>query len=257
MEKAYFIYQNSDIKNISQDIDLLYYWDWECEFNFLAAINNKKLIHEVNSSEKRIVLVTPHVSQKSIELFRKYISDKDTEFLNMFEEIVINDFWTLKIIQEYFPSDIKITFWNYLFNQRKDPLLKYNLKDSGDISINLEMYERFFQNNSITAIELYNTFGVIGVNNLNNIRKHIYYPYVVYTTSRHCYRSMIDANIESLKIIDSCSGCKWKEHIAFKQNATDDIVVYNSWNKDFYQNEGIVNVENMDRVIYNYDIIDS
>jgi len=262
MEKAYFIYQNSKIDDIleKKDIDILYYGDGECEFNFLASLYNSEYIKKISQSSHKCVLVTPHLSQKSIEAFDMFISKVNIDFISYFDEIVINDFWALKLIRSHFSQETKLIFWNYLFNQRKDPLLKYwadKLKDNAVVNINLQLYNKFFIENNIEAIELYNAFGDMVIENLWAVKKYLYYPYITYATTRHCYRSLIASETKSLKIVDVCSGCKWKEHISFTQDVTEDLQIYNAGNKYFYYNDLENNFSSVDRIIYNNDIIQS
>lgn len=263
-EIAYQIYQNTDLQKLSceiSEIDIFYYWDWECEFNFLSSLRNKSLFQKVLNYEKKLVLITPHMSEKSIEYFKSFIYSKNPDFLDAFDEIIINDLWVLHLIQNGPKNwNIQFVFWNYMFNQRKDPLLKYSthkLIPSSVVNINLKLYNSYLEKNDFTAIELYNSFWDISIKNLESMKTYLYYPYVVYATSRHCYRSLIDEEKQKLQIVDSCTWCKDKEHISFYQDVDEELKIYTRWNKYFYENTDDTKTKKVDRIIYNYDIIHS
>jgi len=258
MEHAYYIYhQSSDINEILHDekISILYYGDAECEFNFISSIRNTEQINMLFSSKKRLILSTPHFTEITLTIFKKYI-EKNPNFLRHFEEITVNDYWLLKVLQDISWSK-KINFWNYLFKQEKDPLLMYSPeKDTKQwsININLDTYSEFLVQNNISSVELYNWYTPIDINNIQQISKHMYYPYVSYATTRHCYRSLIHSNKTYLEIVDNCDGCKGKENIKLQQDITPELPVYMNGNKYFYKNTNTNNLKIADRIIYNYDI---
>lgn len=258
MEKAYLVTQNTNIEKIikSWNIDILYFWEWECEFNFLSFLRNKELIDVLFQSDINLTLLSPHLSNISLKVFNKFIQTYFQEISEKVQEFIVNDFWVLSILHEFFWGTKKIIFGNYLFNQQKDPLLLFSDRPNKDIlGIDYGMYNDFFRKYNIKNIEIYNPIHWLTINNLN-ANTYVYYPYVIQNITRYCNRSLIFDKIDYSKIVDKCSWCKWKEDIKFEQ----DLLwkkIYSIWNKTIYTNFSLsyMNDEKLKRIIYNYDII--
>lgn len=257
MEKAFLITLKSDINKIiaKKNIDILYFWDWECEFNFISMINNQNLIWKLKKSWKKITLLTPHLTEKSLNNFIVFIKNNTTLFnKDVISEIVINDLWVLNILNKLLKDKVKLIYWNYLFSQSKDPFAKESKRNDSILNIDYSMYNKFFKDENITSIELFNSFWNINIKNIE-LNINLYYPYVIQNTTRYCLRNQIYNNIDYKKIIDGCSWCHNKRNLKFKQDKLW-INIYSSWNKNYYSNFSYKNLsKNITRIIYNYDII--
>jgi len=256
MKKCFLVTSRTNIDKaiLFHNIDRFYIGDSECEFNFHSILRDKKRLKSLLQSGKKLTLLTPHMSQISLLTFTNFL-ERNKQNLNSIDEIVINDFGVFSVIKEKL-NNITIIYWNYLFDQQKDPLLKYEKRaNKENLNIDYEMYTDFFEKENIKALEIYNPIHGFSIHNLN-IKCHLYYPYVVQSVTRYCNRSLISDNINYSKIVDACSGCKWKENIKFQQKVKD-TTLFSQWNKAFYWNFSYKYIDNsIDRIIYNYDLKD-
>lgn len=256
MKKCFLITSKTDIDKALwyKNIDRFYIWESECEFNFHSVLRNKKRLESLLQSGKKLTLLTPHMSQVSLLMFIKFLEKNKRDILSI-DEFVINDFWVLSAIKKIL-WDVTIIYWNYLFDQQKDPLLKYEKRaNKENLNIDYEMYTDFFETENIKALEIYNPIHGFSIRNLD-ISCHLYYPYVIQSVTRYCNRSLIHDNINYSKIVDSCSGCEWKESIKFEQTVKD-TTIFSQGNKGFYGNFSYKYIDDsIDRIIYNYDLKD-
>ena len=258
MEKAYLITKNTDLKKDFSDFNRFYIWDESCEFNLFNNLEDEKILNFILKNNFKVTINTPIFSSSNLDKFFLFI-DKYILKLNDLE-IVVNDLGAFyKLKREY--QKINIIYWNYLFVQNKDPYL-FNYKDKDIhkyISIDNDFYNNYFRENNVKMIDLYNPYQWIEIEKLKEIKVSIYYPFVIYTITRYCYPSLIYKKNTTLKVIDNCDGC-YNKAKSMKMNL--DIkwfnsLNYNYWNKQFYKNLKLPENLKVDRIIYNYDLIEN
>lgn len=257
MEKAYLVTENTNFKSLVNSInnyDRIYFWDAYCEHNLMFFVNNDNFIKDLLLLKKPLTLTTPIISEKNINKLKDFIEKiKKNEWF----EIVVNDYWVFNILRKYFP-EVKIIRWNFLSWQSKDPFLKV-FKDKEThkkISVDNNFYSDYLEKNKIDMIEMYNTFQWFHIEKNFNIS--IYFPYVVYSINRYCPTKLIYDNKNYLTIVEDCDWCKWKipkdfnMDLKMKQDISKNFF---RGNKQFYENEKLVENKNIKRIIYNYDLL--
>ncbi len=253
MEKAYLITEKTDLNKDFSEYSRLYIWDAFCEYNFLYFFKSSDFLKKIFSLKKNLTIVTPLISNKNIDNIFNIITK-----LNKFKklEVVVNDNWLLYKIYKN-NIDIDIIWWNFLITQEKDPYyLSFDVLGSDRLTIDSEIYTKYFLDKNIWMIELYNVFQWIVID--NNFNSTLYYPYVIYWVTRYCPMALIAKGMDCLTIVDNCDWCKWKTEKYLKM----DLVINNrivenfySWNKQFYKNEKLNNHSSIKRIVYNYDVI--
>lgn len=257
MEKAYLVTENTDFEKFKNSIDKydrIYFWDAYCEHNLMFFINDENFINKLFSFKKPLTLTTPIISEKNIGNLKSFIEKAKEE---KWFEVVVNDYWVFNIIKKLFPS-IKIIRWNFLSWQSKDPFLKV-FKDKEThtkISIDNDFYSDYLNKNFINMIEMYNTFQWFDIE--KDFEISIYFPYVVYSINRYCPTKLIHDNKNYLTVVEDCDWCKWKipknfnMELKMKQDSSKNFF---RWNKQFYENEKLIEHKNIKRIIYNYDLL--
>lgn len=257
MEKAYLITENTNFENLKKTThlyDRFYFWDAYCEHNLLYFLKNEDFIKKIFAFKKPLTLTTPIISEKNIHALKNFISKiKDIDWF----EIVVNEYWVLNMIKNNFPK-IKIIFWNFLSGQNKDPYLKV-FKDKEVhkyIMIDNDFYFSYLQEKNINTIEIYNTFQWFELKKDYNIS--LYYPYIIYSINRYCATFLLHKNKKCFTIVEDCSWCKWKTiknmDMVLKMK-TDNSKNFFRWNKQFYENQDLMENPKIKRIIYNYDLI--
>ena len=259
MEKAYLITHNTDLNKNFQIYDRIYIWDSYCEHNLLYFLNNNYFIEKIISLNKKITLNTPIISEKCINNLFIFIN----KYRNLkWFEVVVNDYWVFYELSKNY-KDIKIVCGNFLSWQSKDPYLKFfkDKKFHKNLTIDSDYYRYFFDKNNIWSIELYNVFQWINLK--NNYSINLYYPYVTYSSSRYCISNLIKNNKTYLTIPKKCHSCKWKTNNILSNilnNPKDKkgkIKNFYIWNKQFYENKTLNKNKKINRIIYNYDLLNN
>lgn len=253
MEKAYLITEKTDINKDFSGYDRLYIWDSFCEYNFLYFFRNSSFLKSVLLKKKKLTIVTPLISNKNIDIIYRIILK-----LSLIKkiEVVVNDNWLLYKIYKN-KLDIDIIWWNFLITQEKDPYCEsLNIEWSDKLTIDSEIYTKYFSDKNISMIELYNVTQWININ--NNFVSSLYYPYVVYWVTRYCPMALISKNLKHLTIVEDCDWCKWKtdNYLEMDLDMWDKVIKnFYSWNKQFYLNNKLNEHSSIKRIVYNYDLI--
>lgn len=257
MEKAYLITQNSDFKKLENSLgnyQRLYFWDAYCEYNLFYFLDNENFIKKILSYNLPLTFTTPIISNKNIDKLINFIE----KYKNLaWFEVVVNDYWVFYYLKKNYP-EIKLIWWNFLSGQSKDPFLKI-FKDKEThkkLTIDNDFYRDFFEKNKISGVEIYNVFQWLELNNDYNLS--IYYPYVVYSINRYCPTKLAFENKNYLTIVEDCSWCKGKNPPNFNLNLKmkeDFSANFFRWNKQFYENQNLIEDKKINRIIYNYDLV--
>jgi len=259
MQKAYLITQNTDLDKDVWEYERIYIWDQYCEHNMFYFFDDENFIEKILKLNKKITITTPIISEKWIKKFFNFLYcflKKIWENKN-FLEIVVNEQWIFNKLVNYYP-EIKIVWWNFLSGQNKDPYLKI-FKDKNEhkyLSIDSKYYDNLFKEKNIDNIELYNVFQWVDIK--EQFKVHLYFPYVVYSINRYCITALIDQKINDMIIIEKCVWCIniEKDDLDMELKIADEKVKqYFRWNKQFYENNILLKYKNLDRIIYNYDLI--
>ncbi len=255
MEKAYLITQNTDLEKDFSEYDRLYIWDQYCEHNMFYFFDDKVFLENIIDLNKKITITTPVISEKWLIKFFSFLNDFINNITDL--EIVINDLWVFHKLRKKYPQ-IKLVWWNFLSWQNKDPYLKvFNENvEHKNLTIDSSYYENLLNKEKIENIELYNVFQWINVNHNFNI--NLYYPFIVYSINRHCPNAIIKEKLDYVKIVEDCSWCKdlAKNDLNMQLKIGNELVTqYYRWNKQFYKNDNLIEIKNIKRIIYNYDLI--
>lgn len=259
MEKAFLVTHKTKIDpQLHTDIDMYYFGDAECEFNFVSLLNNKELLQQLIDSKKKVTLLTPHITQKLLEYFEVFVEKHEDLFGSMITEIVVNDIGMLYLVKKSkILKPLKRIYGNYLFGQFREPLTKIKSSEVDTFtSIDSPMYVDFLKNNLIQGIELFNVFQWFNIRFLD-VNIHMYYPYVVHTMWRYCQRSLLAIKEDNLRVVSACSGCKWKEEYSFFHVMNNGEMNHKRGNKTFHMNFSLAQTSKIERIIYNYDFIKS
>jgi len=260
MEKAYLITHKTNFKSkLHWKVDRYYFWDAECEFNFMSLLWNKEIFQYLRDSRKPITLLTPHITQKMLGFFETFVEKNLDFFTNHITEIVVNDIWMLyRIKKSIHFQNIPCIYGNYLFWQVREPLAKtYTADENRVLSVDSPIYKDFLQTHNIWAIEVFNVFQWFEIQYLQDTKIHMYYPYVVHTMWRYCERSLLSLWETDLRVVSACSGCKGKEEFSFFHSMNNGVKNHKRWNKTFHINFSTKYITQADRLIYNYDFIKS
>lgn len=220
--------------NVFDKINWIYYWSDNCEYLIPTLQETKEalqLFHEFNKKypphiKRTFSFVTPYTWNKMMTRLREslqYLNEQSKLSWNSFE-IVVNDFWVLRLLKKEFTNLIPI-FWRLLHKLLKTPLIDsfgYTVhpswesiknKNSEEITIlkeqiiqwqlkfysssecSLEVYQNFLKSYGVSRItidymsqrkELYNNA------NYSNIWIDLYYPWALVFTWRLCDTSAIE-----------------------------------------------------------------
>lgn len=279
MEKAYLITYKTNIKKVLENkiIDRFYVWDGECDFNFIYFLKKEFYIKLLLLCKKKITIITPYnFKDKNIKQFKRYLID-NLELIKRNEiEIVINDWWTLWIIEELGLNN-SIVFWYHMYNQKRD-LLSYHFfnieKEKKELiwntSIDFLMYNSFLRKKGFKSVDLFNFSIFQWFNNLE-LPVNLYYPNIVFSITGYCYNNALTKKDKHLSITSACSGCKWKEGSFIikwqglfpwidknSKNFSEEYFTQYSSNKYSYKDFSLKLLNNkkinVDRIVYNYDL---
>ncbi len=121
--------------NIFKNIKWFYFWTDQCEFLLPTVEEIKRAIEILKNFDKkyvtkelkRFVFVTPYywnlnIRKRLIEDLQ-YLND-NAKYINpkqWFVEVVVNDFWTLKLIKDF--NNLKPLLWRLLVKTLKNPIV--------------------------------------------------------------------------------------------------------------------------------------
>lgn len=220
--------------NVFDKIDWIYYGSDNCEYLIptLSEIKESlQLFNEFNKNfpphkKRTFTLVTPYTGNKMMKRLKEILTylDLQSSISWILFEIVVNDFWVLRVLETEF-TNFKLIFWRLIHKLLKTPLIdsfgytvhpswesiknkstneinilkeqiiKWQLKFYSSSECNLEIYQKFLISHWISRVtidymsnrkELYNNA------NYNGIWIDLYYPWVLVFTWRLCDTSAIE-----------------------------------------------------------------
>lgn len=224
---------------VFQKINGIYYGSDNCEYLIPYKHEVEKAIEKFREFDKKypphttriFTLVTPYVWDKMLQKLEETLEYLNTLKIKNPIEIVVNDFWVLRLINTKFPN-LKISFGRLIHKLLKTPLIdtygyevhpsweliknksaqeiehmkkeivKWQLKFYASSEVNLDIYKNFLKKYSIQRValdymekrqDLYeHTSSAQNENATHAIWKDLYYPWALVFTGRLCDTSALE-----------------------------------------------------------------
>jgi hypothetical protein len=280
MEKAISIRRLSDLSDTAKDYDCIYFGVEFCQWLLCNLSDLMKVRDFCRSNDKKLVLVTPWVTDSGLDMVYDIISgylknEKDLE-------VVVNDFGMLKLISDEFNERVTITLGRLLSNQRRDPrTLTFKDIDCKEL---YEHYKHstfdyppltdFLKKYNVERVEIDNLLqGVTVPSDIKGVSFSLYYPYNYVTVTRNCvfcYNDKPSASIgpggTQSSTIGSSGTLAWKNKKGCMKNCIDTVLklncdeisetLYLKGTAMFIKNEEINLEDNklINRLVYSSDI---
>ncbi len=216
--------------DVFNKISWIYYWSDNCEY--LVAYEKEiieayDLFLEFNKNfpphkPRTFTFVTPYVWDVMMEHLKKSLSYLNNINSKTQIEVVVNDFWVLRVINSEF-KNLKPVFWRLIHKLLKTPLIdtfwyevhpawesiknkssqeiqiqkdeivKWQLKFYNSSEVSLELYQNFLNRNNVSRValdfmekreELYKSYNETWVD--------LYYPWALVFSWRLCDTSAIE-----------------------------------------------------------------
>jgi len=242
MEKAIFIRDISLLNEMSlNSIDRIYFGNDTCEHQIPSVEEVKEILNLCKKKGLNFTLVTPNVTKFGLNKLEKImgILPSDTE-------VVINDYGTLRLIQDKGYSFTKI-LGRLLVNVKRDPRVS-KLNDYLDYfqtsNLNSQAFQSFLLSNDILRIELDNIIQGYNFRLCSGLSTSVYFPYVYIATTRKCFATHIKnfVSSKSNKVINPCNfECKGKEYKAKMRGFGVSVIL--KGNTTYYYNMDFINKE--------------
>jgi len=193
MEKAILINRVNDLTDEAKEYDSVYFGTEFCPWLLPTPGDLKKVSDFCTLNNKRLVLLTPWVTDSGLDAVQRLLSDHLDGGSEL--EVVVNDIGVMKMISEEFGNKVSMTAGRLLSNQRRDPRT-LPLKEIGSDALYDHYQHSSFDH--IPVLEYLKSFGVnrVEIDNLvqgikipaeiKDTSFSLYYPYNYITVTRNC-----------------------------------------------------------------------
>jgi hypothetical protein len=257
MENAISVNNIEELQCTGKKYTRIYYGNEFCSQMMFGIEEIKQVQEFCNTNNKQLTLVTPYMTEGSIEKVGRvfeYLNDNNGTAY----EVVINDWGLMLFVNTYFNGKFDLILGCLLNKIKKSPVVMNFIDKLGEearevlktSSCNLVPIWEIIEKYKIKRIEFENVLQENNIVDKFPFEKSLRYPFVFITTARRCITDFVFQDLKYYELAKCKKSCNQTCVSLYNKIMGRDVILKGS--TFFYRNNTIPeNIKQYSRIVYN------